>query len=141
MGNRRGWPITRGSAAGLGVLGGLGGLGLGLVLGFFAVWFGAAAAAYPWPGDAAAARLLGWAAFLCLGAGVLDLIGALAAWRGPGPWPAGPFLLASGAFAVAAALSLWAWATATHGGMYGLFGIVCVLLALVTPCWGRWSPL
>jgi hypothetical protein len=138
MGNGRGWSISRGTAAGLGVLGSLGGLALTLVLGFWGMWSGASAAAYPWPGDAAAAEAVLRAALVCLVAGVFDLTGAVAAWREDGRRASRLFRFAGGGFAVVTALSFWAATTASHGTDYGLFGIVGIGLALITPWWGRW---
>jgi hypothetical protein len=140
MANGRGRRITRGAAVSLGVVAGLGGLGVGLALGFFGIWSGASAAAYPWPGDAAAAEAVVRAALVCLIAGVVDLAGAVPILRGAGQQAIWPYRIAGGAFAVAGALALWAAATATHVGVYAPLGIAAAALALITPWWGRWPP-
>jgi hypothetical protein len=137
MENGRGLRVTRGTALALGVLRGL---GLTYFLGLFGMWFGASAAAYDWPGEAAAAQAVLLAALVCLIAVIFDLTGAVVAWRRNEQRAARLYRFAGGGFAVVAALSFWAAVTATDGDLYGRLGIAGVVLALVTPWWSRWLP-
>jgi hypothetical protein len=141
MRNGRGWKITRGTAAGLGVLGGLGGLGLTYFLAVIWFAYAAGAAVYPRPGDQAVVGLLLGATLFCLVAALFDLTGAVVAWRKGGYSAAALYAFAGGAFAVVGALTIWTWATAMRGDVFvGRLGIAGVGLALVTPWWSRWAP-
>jgi hypothetical protein len=120
----------------------VGGLGCGFILLLFAVFLdiGAIDASYFWPGDAEAARLTRWAGLGCLVAAAADLVALISLLRRASWSPSWWFGLAGGLFVVSGVLSLSAAATATHKDGFGPLGIVCLLLALLTPWWIRWLP-
>lgn len=133
--NRRRGRMT---ALGFGVLGGIGGVGLALCLGFFGIAIGAAASAYPTAAkDAPAAAALLVAALVCLVAGLLDMVGSAIAWRDP-TTASGPFVIAGGAFALAMALCWWAASMAGDAAV-GALAVGCLLMAAVSPWWIRQS--